>query len=748
VHIPPILGHLEQLTTLEVDGNSLATLPYELSRLQNLATLSCQSNQLADFPHVIEGLSRLKDLNLRSNFLETLPSKINALRNLVSLDLSGNRLSSLPPEIGGLHRLSVLSLHSNELTMVPSTLGTLPNLSHLDLSRNRLENLPAELGELRNLQVFSVIDNPLRDSLAAVADRGTRSLLAYLRSLLRDGTPLYEAKLVLVGEGNVGKSSLLAAMLQKPFVEGRPTTHGIEISPLELLHPAINEKITLNVWDFGGQPVYRISHQFFYSQRSLYIIVWSPREGPDKNDVEGWFERIKLRAGSQAIILVVATHCETGQRIARIDEGYFTRKYGDIIAGFHEIDSQTGRGIEELKAAVARAAAQLPQMGDRLSLKWKEARDKVLALAVPQITRDFFRDICAKHDMREEEIQILACLLHDLGHVVYFNDDESLSKIIVLQPEWLTKAIGFVLEDEATDKSFGVLEHRRLEEIWFNHGIPDRARYDPQYHPFFLRLMEKFDVSYRLEDGHSSLVAQLVPAPAPPLPWTETEEVQTTLTQLKLVCLLSAQPPGLIPWLIVRTHRHTTGRHWLRGMLLDLPPHGEALLELHERELDIVVRGGNPAHFMSILSDTFEHLVRQRWPGLEYRLAVPCPRNTDGTPCTGRLKMDVLIKRRANRHATMSCPDCGDDLDISQLLTGFASPSEDSKSTIETIKGVLTENSKVATEMRLDREDPESVSEPKYIDPSRASWDAQMLRSVLQALREETKHYPPLFTLV
>ena len=37
--------------------------------------------------------------------------------------------------------------------------------------------------------------------------------------------------------------------------------------------------MTLRTWDFGGQEVYRITHQFFFTKRALYMVVWSAREG-------------------------------------------------------------------------------------------------------------------------------------------------------------------------------------------------------------------------------------------------------------------------------------------------------------------------------------------------------------------------------------------------------------------------------------------------------------------------------------
>ena len=98
------------------------------------------------------------------------------------------------------------------------------------------------------------------------------------------------------------------------------------------------------------------------------------------------------------------------------------------------------------------------------------------------------------HELKEKEVPILAELLQDLGHIIYYANDDGLRDLVVLQPEWLTKAISYVLEDEQTAAKCGILDHDRLKTLWFDHGRADRQQYDPKLHPYFLRLMEKFDI--------------------------------------------------------------------------------------------------------------------------------------------------------------------------------------------------------------------------------------------------------------
>jgi hypothetical protein len=450
---------------------------------------------------------------------------------------------------------------------------------------------------------------------------------------------------VLVGEGNVGKTTLLKALKNEKGA-GAPkkderTTHGVEIDihGLRLPHPEKeNVEIQLNAWDFGGQDVYRVTHQFFFSRRSLYLLVWEPRNNVQQGRLDEWLEMIRLRVGDAARVIIVSTHCREGGHLARIDKPVFKAQYGEMIVDFCEVDSlvpdeKTGEmtGIAELKQVIARASAQLPQMGMGFNLDWKAARDELLTQHAPRITYSVFREICERHNLSEIDTSTLAHLMHDLGYIVHYADDEKLRDDVVLKPEWLTKAIGFVLENRATHESEGILPDNRLYEVWYDHPFKDEPKYDPEFYPFFLRLMEKYDVCYRLMDGKSSLVAQHVPQVRPELPWLPDQEPPKDQRRIAMVCSMEEDPEGLVPWMIVRTHDYAFpvnahSLHWQKGMFLSHGTHGTAMLEKRDREFHVYTQAAWPEHFMNVIHSTLEKLISDNWPGLQgrYLFAVPC----------------------------------------------------------------------------------------------------------------------------
>jgi len=230
----------------------------------------------------------------------------------------------------------------------------------LNLSGNHLTALPPGMSQLERLQALYVDDNPFGPELEAAVEGGIDAVRAYLRAQAEQAIVLKEAKLVLVGEGGVGKTSLLSALKGERWVEERKTTHGIEVdlSLLDLSEPRGGAPVSLNGWDFGGQPIYRHTHQLFFTAPAIYLVVWNPRRGPEQCCVDEWMRMVKQRAYDdekpvdRPRFLVVATHGGPTERLAHIDQPALRADFGDMIAGFYHVDSKTGHGLADLKTAI------------------------------------------------------------------------------------------------------------------------------------------------------------------------------------------------------------------------------------------------------------------------------------------------------------------------------------------------------------------------------------------------------------
>jgi hypothetical protein len=185
--------------------------------------------------------------------------------------------------------------------------------------------------------------------------------------------------------------------------------------------------------------------------------------------------------------------------------------------------------------------------------------------------------------------------------------------------------------------------------------------------------MEQYDVSVRLAGREASLIPQMVPFERPALPWSADGG------ELKLVCEMEQNPPGLIAWTTARNHRWSTHTHWRSGVFLRHEDGHEALVDFTsrlKRRLTLTVRGEYPAHFMHLLQDGLETLIRERWPYLDYGLYAPCPTVEDGRPCTGVFPLTTLYRARAKGLPMLRCQTCLEEVSVGRLLEGYVTPTE------------------------------------------------------------------------
>ena len=750
--IPDTISTLTNLKTLNLNINRFKTLPDNIGNLTNLQELSMGNNKLMNLPESISNLTNLKSLWIYSNQLKSLPDTFFNLPNLQELSLLGNQLMCLPESIGNLTNLDTLWIYRNQLTKLPENLANLPNLVKLWVNDNQITTLPKSFHNLLHDDFnLRLSDNPLDPLLQSAYDGGMDTLRSYLEGIADEekSEALYEAKLILIGEGGVGKTSLLKVLTGQEPDEEEPTTHGVnvDIRGVNVEHPNVpNQDIHFNAWDFGGQNVYRVTHQFFFSPQAIYILVWEPRKDVQQCQVEDWLNIIRLRVGNKAKVIIVSTHAKTGDRIARIDEPVFLRDYGDLIVGFHEVDSfekvngtNERFGIASLKDMIAQAATDLPQMGTDFNRDWREARDEVMALKAPRIPYTKFRKICKEHTLDISTTAMLARSMNDLGYIVYHADDDKLRNDIILKPQWLTKAIGFILEDQTTKDMDGVLPDNRLISVWRDHNIRKEKKYPPKLYNFFLQLMEKYDVSYRLDSQEASLIAQHVPQIRPELPWQTDSPLKKGERVISMVCMMDDAPVGLVPRMIVRAqdyaHESEDSQgvshrlHWQKGMFLEHNNHGTALLELRDREFHMQIRAAYPPYFGNVLRETLLKLITDTWKGLKYHFAVPCPMPNDDKPCDGRFNIDSLQEFLADGDSTIRCQDCRSKVDIAPLLLGFE--VVDRQELLMEIKDKM-ESSFGGIQKNLAKQN---------------SLIANYVRTMMKAMASESKDGPRLFTI-
>jgi internalin A len=670
--LPDWLGNLTALTELGLEGNQFTLLPDSLGNLTTLSWLDLSHNQLTTLPDCLGSLTALVALKAAGNQLAALSNSLSTLNSLSELDLSGNQLTSLPEWLGGM-TLSWLDLSRNQLTALPESLGNLIALSTLRLACNKLTDLPDSLGRLTSLSELRVDGNPLRSPLLEIAEDGVAAIKAYLSLMMDDSAELWKSKLLVVGEGAVGKTSLVKALVGQGHDPNEPTTHGIRIIDLQFDHPhRPGVRMCLSSWDFGGQDIYHATHQFFLTDRSLFLFLWNARQGWEQAKLPYWLDIIKARAPHARIILV-ATHAEG--RPIDLPLTDLKNSYSQIVASM-SVDNSTGDGINELRSIMTEEAAKLPLMGSRWPATWVTGVEAITACDLQYATpEDLYHRLSAAGISELSHQTYLLRALHVLGDILYFDEDEELRDTIILRPQWVNSYIARVLDSPVVAEEHGLLTRLHERDLWsdLEPGLRDR----------FLLMMERFDLSYRITDVStaSSLVVERVSWDSPPYHeiWDSALHSYSS-REIRLRYQLNTLPPGVPTWFIAREHRFTMGVHWRSGALLrytgDPRVLGLVRAERQDNIVDLAVRGPVPQLFFSVLQDGFESTL-SRYQGLEIARLVPCTcahgNGTEpGKPCMYLHPYGPLLRRIEQGVEEVECALSFLKVNVASLVFGIA----------------------------------------------------------------------------
>jgi internalin A len=546
---------------LDLSNLALKALPETIGDLAKIETLWASENTIQKLPECIGQLTRLEKLDLRRNQIEYLPETIGGLLSLEELLLSENRLTVLPDSIGHLSRLRKLTLLDNALRSLPDRMRNLSALTILLLQGNDALELPEEvMGPVSEWQPR----NPAEILEYYFATRGV------------EGEALREVKLIFVGRGGAGKTSLIKRLKSEPFDRQETETHGITIRPLEL--ECSDGLVQAHVWDFGGQHVLHAMHEFFLTARSLYVLVLGEREDMAERDATYWLQLIRSYAGPAPV--VVALNKSSG-RPREMDRRTLEEKYGPImgwVATECSDPDDEASGISDLRDALAATTDGMDDVRRRFPVKWFRIKDWLSSMAEAYVEYDEYERRCTtlgEPDPQKQEE--LAGWLHDLGIALNYGRDPRLRDTTILRPEWLANGIFAVLRanDPRHERPLapdGVVTPDSLGYIYpaaDRLGMLSAVDYPEEKWLFLLRLMSLFQLSFPMDEtGHRQLVPTLLPVEEP----AEALEPQGE-NRVRLRYEFSVVPAPLIPRFLVRTFGLVPKKiHWRRGALLHYGP--------------------------------------------------------------------------------------------------------------------------------------------------------------------------------
>ncbi len=578
----------EGALSLDLSAKGITQLPEQIGQLTNLQLLHLGGNQLSTLPEQIGQLVNLQRLDLSQNRLSTLPEQIAQLANLQELKVYGNQLTTLPEQLGRLTNLRTLFLDGNQLKRLPRSIGKLERLNQLDLGDdviswgNPLVDLPVEIRNLTQLKRLDVSGCPqlnLPPEIVAKYDSPQEILDYYFRAQTQPARPLNEAKVLVVGEAEVGKTSLIKQLFGiGEFDLREDQTHGIVIHRHDLTvkspHPGPlpegegDRTVRLNVWDFGGQEIMHATHQFFLTKRSLYLLVLDSRQNELQSRIEYWLKLIHS-FGADSPVIVVCNKCD--QQQMDLDWSGLQEKYPQIkgfirrVSCYYDKETADDRseGLDDVRAAIAEQIATLEHVLTIFPETWFKVKQRLEAMSESYMPYTDYSEMCRDNDIIEEsEQRQLIEFLHDLGIVLHFSDHPLLRDTNVLNPLWVTNAVYRILNCNELFQSHGVLLFRELGTL-LKSVETKKFKYPEDRRLFVIEMMRRFELCFDFE-GHANeqfLIPGLLPLAAPDTGgWTGSLGFQYRYEVL---------PQSVMSRFIVRMNELISERtYWRKGVVL------------------------------------------------------------------------------------------------------------------------------------------------------------------------------------
>ncbi len=619
-------------------------------------------------------------LDLRNCGLTEIPNEIfDNCPDLNIIDLSNdnnfennnkNKITAIPESIKKLKKLTRINFANNNISEISEALGELTNLKYLNLSNNKIKYLPSKIANLQNLESLYLEGNPFDLLPPEIVARGIDSIRNFIKELdVKDY--LYEAKLIIVGEGRVGKTCISKGILDDNYtLEDEVSTEGINIQPwiipnetIKIINPAIQRDLQINVWDFGGQEIYHSTHQFFLTKRSIYMIVTESRKEDRHEDFYYWLNIIKLLGDESPIIMVLNKSDQPNKEIPFKE---FQESFSNLIKYFKvSLKEEFRSEFINFKNELVEITSKLPHIGTALPKVWVDIRielEKLKQKGLNYISQTQYLDICKRLYRDYDGALFLSEYFHDLGVILHFQKDIDLQDTIFLNHEWVTKGVYKILDDKIVIDQKGRFTTEDIYRIWCEEDYREKM-------PQLLCLMrnKKFDLCFELKNG-DFLVPRLLAVDEIELKWTPGEN--STMFELRYKFM----PKGILSRLIVKMHQDIyENKYWRYGVLLKYEDTFALIKEKYfENKITVILSGNNKKDFLAIIRKNILE-INKDFQRLKVEEMIQC--NCDeciNSASPFFYSYDLLRRCEAKGVPKIMCNQSLIEVSVSRLITDIA----------------------------------------------------------------------------
>lgn len=152
-------------------------------------------------------------------------------------------------------------------------------------------------------------------------------------------------KVVLLGEGCVGKTSLLLR-----YVEDKFNTNHISTLQASFLNKKLNiegKRVNLAIWDTAGQEKFHALGPIYYRLSNGAVLVYDITDVDSFQRIKSWVKELRKMLGNDVCLVIVGnkTDLEKDRNVSVEDAEEYAAKVGAL---HYQTSAKLNQGIEEM----------------------------------------------------------------------------------------------------------------------------------------------------------------------------------------------------------------------------------------------------------------------------------------------------------------------------------------------------------------------------------------------------------------
>eukprot|EP00764_Aduncisulcus_paluster_P008075 gnl/Carplike_NY0171/2633_a3539_559.p1 GENE.gnl/Carplike_NY0171/2633_a3539_559~~gnl/Carplike_NY0171/2633_a3539_559.p1 ORF type:complete len:254 (-),score=87.09 gnl/Carplike_NY0171/2633_a3539_559:117-878(-) len=111
-------------------------------------------------------------------------------------------------------------------------------------------------------------------------------------------------KCIVVGNGAVGKTSLITRFVKGEYTDEYKKTIGTDFLETEFYSESADEEVTLHLWDTAGQEVFSTITRSYYRGSALCILAFSTVDRASFDAIKKWMSRVEEECGPIPMVIM------------------------------------------------------------------------------------------------------------------------------------------------------------------------------------------------------------------------------------------------------------------------------------------------------------------------------------------------------------------------------------------------------------------------------------------------------------